>query len=180
MTNAIDHIPPSARALRLKERLLESPYEIDIERAGFYTDVWRRTEGTPSCMRAALAFEETLRKMSININDDELLVGVKTAKRLAGVLPVERGDFNTVLELELDRLTSRERHPFLINSDERRRLENDILPYWRGRTVRSRKIESWKKAGISRTRFLGPGNPQGPQDAGRAGRSSAKPRVDRL
>jgi len=156
MTGIPGNTPPSARAFKLKERLLSSPYEIDIERAGFYTDVWRRTEGTPSCMRAALAFEETLRKMSINIDDNELLVGAKTAKRLAGVLPVERGDFNTVLELELDRLTSRERHPFLINSDERRRLVDDILPYWKGRTVRSRKIESWKKAGISKTRFLGP------------------------
>ncbi|MBU4175876.1 MAG: hypothetical protein KKB90_08085 [Actinobacteria bacterium] len=156
MTEATKHIPPSTRALRLKERLLGSPYEIDIERAVFYTDVWRRTEGTPPCMRAALAFQETLRKMNINIDDDELLVGVKTAKRLAGVLPVERGEFNTVLELELDRLVSRERHPFLINSDERRQLENDILPYWKGRTVRSRKIESWKKADIYESPFLGP------------------------
>ncbi len=156
MADVTGSTPPSARALKLKERLLSSPYEIDIERAGFYTDVWKRTEGAPSCMRAALAFEETLRKMSINIDDDELLVGVKTAKRLAGVIPVERGDFNTVLELELDRLTSRERHPFLITADERRRLENDILPYWRGRTVRNRKIKSWKEEGISQTRFLGP------------------------
>ena len=156
MTEATKHIPPSTRALKLKERLQGSPYEIDIERAVFYTKVWKRTEGTPPCMRAALAFQETLREMNINIDDDELLVGVKTAKRLAGVIPVERGDFNTVLELELDRLVSRKRHPFLITPDERMRLESDILPYWKGRTVRSRKIESWKEEGISRTRFLGP------------------------
>ena len=156
MINATGHIPPSTRALKLKERLLSSPYEIDLERAVFYTDVWRRTEGTPPCMRAALAFRQTLRKMSIRIDDDELLVGVKTAKRLAGVLPVERGDFNTVLEMELDRLVSRERHPFLITTDEKQRLENDILPYWRGKTVRSRKIESWKEEGIYETPLLGP------------------------
>ena len=42
MTDATEHITPSARALRLKERLLGSPYEIDIERAVFYTEVFCR------------------------------------------------------------------------------------------------------------------------------------------
>ncbi|MDY6794546.1 MAG: pyruvate formate lyase family protein [Actinomycetota bacterium] len=60
------------------------PYEVDIERARYYTGVWREMEEGPSCMRAARALEETLRNMRIRIDDDELLVGVKTAKRLPG------------------------------------------------------------------------------------------------
>jgi len=112
--------------------------------------------GHGPCVRAALALKNTLEKMSVVIHDDEQLVGHSTAKRLADVIPVERGDFNTVLELELDRLTSRKRRAFLISEGERRRLEEEVLPRWRDRTVRSRKVELWKNAGIYRSPSLGP------------------------
>ncbi len=147
---------PSERVKRQRERLLSAPYEIDIERARYYTQSWKRNESEPPCTRAALALEETLRRMRIRIDDDEILVGCKTFKPLAGVIPVERGEFNVVLETELDRLVSRERSPFLISDEERKELEEEILPYWRGRTVRSRKIELWKQEGIWRSPFVGP------------------------
>jgi formate C-acetyltransferase len=107
-------------------------------------------------MRTARALEETLRTMTIRIEDDELLVGVKTAKRLAGVIPVERGEFNTVIAHELDRLTSRKRHRFHITEDERRELVEVILPYWKGRTARERKIRIWKDEGIYEAQALSP------------------------
>ncbi len=160
---------PTARGLKLKQRLLSSPYEIDIERARSYTKAWREAESGEAtapatspelgpCMKAALALRETLRTMSIRIEEDELLVGVKTAKPLAGVIPVERGEFNTVLEVELDRLTRRKRHRFHIGERERRELMQDILPYWKGRTARSRKIELWKEWGVYDTSSPGPGS----------------------
>lgn len=139
---------PTERAGRLKERFLSAPREIDIERARIYTEVFRRNEGAPPCTRAALALAETLRHMSIRIEDDELIVGVRTSCPLAGVIPVERGDFNTVMELELERLLSRERGAFHIRAEDRRELEKSILPYWRGRTARSGKVELWKKEGL--------------------------------
>lgn len=147
---------PSQRALKLKERLLSSPYEIDIERARYYTRVWKRMEDAPPCMRAACALRETLQNMRIRIDEDELLVGVKTYKRLAGVIPVERGEFNSVLEMELDQLLSRERRRFHITDEERRELEQEILPYWKGKTARAKKIELWKREGLYETPLLGP------------------------
>ena len=147
---------PTERGRKLKQRLLASPYEVDIERARAYTKVWKETEGTPPCMRAALALRETLLTMTIRIDTDELLVGVKTFKPLAGVIPVERGEFNTVIEHELDRLTTREMHRFHIGDEERRELMEDILPYWKGRTVRERKIRLWKDEGIYEGTSLNP------------------------
>jgi len=147
---------PTVRGLKLKERLLSSPYEVDIERARFYTKTWKETEDVGPCMRAARALEETLRHMTIGIDDDELLVGMKTAKRLAGVIPVERGEFNTVIQYELGRLTTRDRHRFHISDEERRELMEDILPYWQDKTVRGRKMELWKKEDIYETPMLGP------------------------
>jgi pyruvate formate-lyase/glycerol dehydratase family glycyl radical enzyme len=147
---------PTERGRKLKERLLASPYEIDIERARFYTRTWKKMEEAPPCMRAARALEDTLRNMTIRIDDNELLVGVKTAKRLAGVIPVERGEFNTVISHELDRLTSRKRHRFLIGEEERRELMEEILPYWKGKTARERKIRIWKDEGIYEVQALSP------------------------
>jgi pyruvate formate-lyase/glycerol dehydratase family glycyl radical enzyme len=147
---------PTVRGLKLKERLLSSPYEVDIERARFYTKTWKETEDAGPCMRAARALEETLRHMTIGIDDDELLVGMKTAKRLAGVIPVERGEFNTVIQYELDRLTTRDRHRFHISDEERRELMEDILPYWQDKTVRGRKMDLWKEEDIYETPMLGP------------------------
>ncbi|MBU1943209.1 MAG: hypothetical protein KKE36_06005 [Actinobacteria bacterium] len=147
---------PSARAARLKERLLSSPYEIDIERARSYTSAYRENEGEAPCMRAALALSEALRAQTIRIDDDELLAGVKTARVLAGVIPVERGEFNTVLEMEIDRLLSRETGRFHVDPADRTELMDGILPYWRGRTVRARKIGLWKDAGLYDTPRFGP------------------------
>jgi pyruvate formate-lyase/glycerol dehydratase family glycyl radical enzyme len=147
--------PSTARTRRLRDRLVSSPYSIDIERARSYTAVWREADpGAPS-MRAARALERALSEMTIRIDDDELLAGVKTFKDLAGVIPVERGEFNTVLELELDRLVSRDRHRFIIEDQERRELEREILPYWRGKTVRDRKVSAWKEGGIFEKQSLG-------------------------
>lgn len=138
---------PTPRGLRLKERLLASPYEIDIERARCYTRIWKEMESASPCIRAARALEETLREMTIRIDEDELVVGVKTAKPLAGVIPVERGEFNTVLEYGLERLATRKRHRFHIGGEERRELEEEILPYWTGKTARARKVAIWKEEG---------------------------------
>lgn len=147
---------PSARAARLRDKLLRAPYEIDIERARSYTRSWREHPDEAPCMKAALALRTALRDMTIGIDEDELLVGVKTAKRLAGVIPVERGDFNTVLELELDRLLTRKAHRFHIEDAERVELVSEILPYWHGRTVRGRKAELWESAGLFQPMWLGP------------------------
>lgn len=138
----------SDRASRLRRKLLSAPYEIDIERARAYTEAWQKADGELPCMKAALALRHALRTMSISIDDDELLAGAKTAKRLAGVIPVERGDFNTVLKLELARLVSRERHRFHISDRELEELEGRILPYWKGRTAREKKADLWKKSDI--------------------------------
>ena len=74
----------SPRTEKLKERFLASPYEVDLERARFYTRAWREMgeEGKRKpCIRADMALEKTLSQMTIRIEDDERFVGVKSTKR---------------------------------------------------------------------------------------------------
>lgn len=141
-------MPIHPRNQRYKENVLAAPYEICIERARHYTQSYRQTEGEHPAVRAAKAFAHTLQNMSIYILDDERMAGNRSSKLIGTVIPIERGDINTVLELELDALVHRERQPFHIAHEDRRELEQEILPYWRGKTLRDRKKVLWKENGV--------------------------------
>ncbi len=139
-------IHPTTR--HYKDKLLRAPYEICIERARYYTQSYKESEGTTPAMRAARALSHTLQNVTLDIQDEELLAGNRSSKLVGTVLPVERGDINTVLELELDFLTRRERQPYRISEADRRELVEDILPWWHGRTVRDGKKRAWKEQGF--------------------------------
>ena len=77
------------RIAKQKARVLSSVYELDIERAKYYTDAYKRTEGQLPGIRAARGLEETLGKMTIRIDDEELIVGSKTSKKWGGPVYIE-------------------------------------------------------------------------------------------
>ncbi len=154
----------SERCSRLKQRALSEKYYIDVERARYFTWAWREmgAEGVSRpCMRAARALEKTLRNVTIRIEDDELLVGVKGSRGLSEPLSVERGSFNNSFELLLHPRASREltlpigglskqRQDQLadIDEDSRRELMGEILPYWRGKTAMEYKLALWEQEGV--------------------------------
>ena len=131
-----------------KDIILKAPYEICIERARHYTLSYKATEGQHPSLRAAKAFRQTLSNMSLHILPGEQIIGNRSSKTLGVVIPVERGDVNTILEMELDFLLHRKRQPFAIDPQDRKELEEDILPYWRGKTVRDRKKALWRENGL--------------------------------
>ncbi len=136
-----------ARCDDYKNRILSAPYEICIERARHVTAAYRETEGQHPSIRAARAFEELTGNMSLTILDDEGIVGNRTSKVIGTPLPVERGDANAILELELDALLTREKQPYTIDPEDRRELMEDILPYWADRSVRALKNRAWQDSG---------------------------------
>jgi len=138
----------------MKEKLLSSPYEVCVERARLYTSSYQETEGQPSAIRAAKALAKTLAEMTIHIDEEELIVGNRTSKRLAGVIPVERGDINAVLELEMDTMGKRKR-PFMISENDKKVFREEILPYWKGKTVRDKKASVWAERGLMKVKALG-------------------------
>ncbi len=159
-------IPASARIMRLKERLLSSSWEVDVERARYYTRTWKKMESAPPAMRAAQALNETFQNMTIRIEDDELLVGVKTAKNFAGPLGIERQLASIAIQMAvlLRGKKMDDSDPFLLHfgghskefdreiysmpEEVYRELKDEILPYWRGKDLSSMKLALWKKRGI--------------------------------
>lgn len=141
-------MPIQSRNRHYKERILSAPYEICIERARYYTESYRESEGQDPAVRAAKAFAHALRHMSVHILDTELIAGNRSSKIVGAVIPVERGDINSVIDIDLDFLTTRERQPFHITPEDERELRKTILPYWRGKTLRDRKKALWKANGL--------------------------------
>jgi pyruvate formate-lyase/glycerol dehydratase family glycyl radical enzyme len=155
----------SDRIARLREDLLSSPYEGDIERARYYTRAYKRTEGDPPGRRAARGLEETLRHMSIRIDDDSRLVGVKASKKIAGPMGIERTymdrvnmiampfhgkDVNSLSWLENGHGGNPEwlKELLTMPDEEIKEMKEEINPYWRGKNMSSLMHAQWLKEGL--------------------------------
>jgi len=138
-----------ANAERYRQAVLTAPYWICIERARCVTAAHRETRGQHPAARAAAAFERCVRETTVWIHDDEVLAGHQTGRLVSAPLSIERGDANAILTYELDALLARERQPYRIDPGDRRELEREILPYWRGRTVRDRRKRAMDEADLT-------------------------------
>jgi pyruvate formate-lyase/glycerol dehydratase family glycyl radical enzyme len=155
----------SDRIGRLREKLLSSPYEADIERARYYTRAYQRSEGEPPCIRAAKGLQETLRHMSIKIDDDELLVGAKSFRTVASPIGIERSSVSRTVFIGIPfhgktvddirfiddvEAVSPEWIKALLEmpEDELKELRDEILPYWRGKDAHSLMVARWKQEGL--------------------------------
>ncbi len=163
---------------RYKHLILNADYEICIERARYYTESFKQTEGEHPSVRAARALRHTLSNMTLYILDGEAIAGNRSSKITGVVLPVERGDVNVILDMELEPLLRRKRQPFYIDPEDRNVLDQEILPYWRGRTVRDGKKAAWKANGLNFKPALNPfsiGKRFRGLDLGRLKKSAAVP-----
>ena len=120
------------RVARLKARFLETKPTLCVERARFYTEVYALHSAEPVVVKRAIALAETLRRMTIRIDDGELVVGNQSsALRAAPVFPEYAVDW--VLD-EMDELSARPGDAFY-PSEEAKRTLREILPAWKGKTL---------------------------------------------
>ncbi len=133
-----------------RQMVYDAPYEICIERAKYYTESYKETEGLHPSIRAARALEKTLEHMTIYILDVEQIVGNRSSKVVASVIPIERGEMIPVVQMDLKNMKNRERKPFQISAEEERLLKKEIIPYWKGKgkTVRDMKEKIWDRLGL--------------------------------
>ncbi|MHA1253449.1 MAG: pyruvate formate lyase family protein [Candidatus Helarchaeota archaeon] len=129
-----------------KNRLLKSPIWLCMERAKFYTESYRETEGEHPAIRAAKALKKVFEKMTIKIYNEEKLVGNRASHFVAPPFAPERGDLNYVLKYLLPDL---KKFGYRISKEDEKLLFKEILPYWEGKTVRDLKVKKFEAAGLS-------------------------------
>ncbi len=124
------------RVQRLRERIIGAPHEVCIERARYLTQAMAANWNLPPLTRMSMALEHILDNMTVVIRDDELIVGCRTSKlKGAPLFPENKWKW---IEGDLEAFGQRELQRVLITEEEQRELREDILPFWRGRTVEDR------------------------------------------
>jgi pyruvate formate-lyase/glycerol dehydratase family glycyl radical enzyme len=124
---------PTRRVARIKERLIHADREIDIERARYTTESYKLTEGQPIAVRRAKMLLHLVRRISITIQPDELIVGNRaTLPRMGVIAPEGAVDW---VDQELEILPTRPQDRFNIRPEQIRELREEVFPHWRGRTL---------------------------------------------
>ncbi|MDP8221784.1 MAG: formate C-acetyltransferase/glycerol dehydratase family glycyl radical enzyme [Candidatus Lernaella stagnicola] len=126
----------SARVHRLRQRIIDAPREVCVERARYLTESMKQHWREPALTRMSKAFAHILENISVTIRDDELIVGCRTSKLKGGPLFPE----NKIgwIENDVETFNDRELQRVLITPEQQRELREDILPFWRGKTVQDR------------------------------------------
>ncbi len=105
---------------------------IDMERAKYFTESFKKTEGQPLVLRWAKALKHIAENITVYIDEDNLLAGRSGCKGRYGILyPELDGDF---LDLAVKDLPNRVESPFNISQEDARIAVEEIAPYWKGKT----------------------------------------------
>jgi pyruvate formate-lyase/glycerol dehydratase family glycyl radical enzyme len=122
----------SERIHKLREKVLNAKPTVCTERARIYTDVYKQNEAKPVIIRRALALAETLKRMTIFIDEGELIVGNQASKlRAAPIFPEYAVEW--ILK-ELDEFDKRPGDAFYLTDEVKAELK-EICAYWHGKTT---------------------------------------------
>lgn len=125
----------NSRIQKLREQSEKTIPSISIERALLVTDAYRKYYDTVSTpILRALVFKNLMENKTICINDEELIVGERgTGPQVAPTYP----ELCCHTLDDLDVIGERKKIAFTVSEDVKRLQQNEIIPYWKGRSMRS-------------------------------------------
>jgi formate C-acetyltransferase len=138
-----------------KDRLLTADHWLCMERAKFYTDSYKQTEGENPSIRAAKALKHTFENMTLQIYPEELLVGNRASQDIAPPIAPERGDITLFIRYLFSVL--KKRYGYHITKEHRKWLTKEIYPYWQGKSVRDLKVPLFEEHNLSSKLTIGNG-----------------------
>jgi len=137
------------RIRKLREKTLKAAPSITAERGLLLTDFYKKNMSATLSgpMKRALAFRYLLEHKTIFIDEGELIVGERgTGPKSTPTYP----ELNTHSLQDLDILNSRPKTSFKVDRETRKSYEQEIIPFWRGQTIRERIFAEmdaeWKDA----------------------------------
>lgn len=122
----------SNRQLSLLHKSQKIKPVIDVERALYFTESFRETQGQPLILRWAKALLHYAKKSSIYIDEGQLIVGRAGKPGRYGILYPELD--GNILGEAVRRLPDREYSPFDISPEDAKIVQEQIAPYWQGKT----------------------------------------------
>ena len=135
----IDQIKMTDRVIQLKSSMLAEERYASIEQALIVTEFYKNNESLPVNIKRARCLYETLSRIDIRIDPGELIVGNRTAGVRAGVIFPESG--LSWVDAEIESLYERPQDKFRVKSEDIIAFREEILPYWKGRTLEDKVDE---------------------------------------
>lgn len=121
---------------KIRNRIINAPQEICIERARYLTQSMSLHWDKNPLTRMSLALEHILSHIRIIIREDERIVGCRTSKlKGAPLFPENKARW---IEGDVENFDLRVVQRALIKEEEKKEVLQDILPFWKGRTVEER------------------------------------------
>ncbi len=138
----------NTRTERLREESLRAVESLSAERARLLTAFYREHEGRhPAPVMRALAYDHLCRHKTLHLGRGELIVGER------GPAPKAVPTFPELIchgPEDLAALDSRPLTSYAVTDVERRIHEDEIIPYWRGRSLREKVFaalpDEWHEA----------------------------------
>ena len=145
------------RIQKLREEILAHPDKklgkISIHRARLITESYMSTEGEPPVIRRGKAIYHVLKNIPIWFSPHQLIIGSPTAEPHGA--EIEPEFFTSWLErkVKIEGTTMTELQAFpirnagaaLLTKEDRRILEDEILPYWTGKDLEANVIRELKR-----------------------------------
>ncbi|MFX1348351.1 MAG: pyruvate formate lyase family protein, partial [Promethearchaeota archaeon] len=141
----LEQTPPSyykARILKMKNKVLMQPHEICVERAELITESYKNTKDEHPVIRFAKAVSHLLTNMSIEIWEDEFIVGNQCSKYVGTPLyPEIAVDF---LEQDMNTFEKRTAQKMYISDEDKQIFMEKIVPFWNNEetTLKERFLEN--------------------------------------
>ncbi len=129
------------RIKQLREQSLRAKPSISPERAKLITEFYKSNAAAAvsSPVRRALAFKYIMERKKICINEGELIVGER------GPVPKATPTYPEITAhslKDLRILNGRKKIPFSVDEKTRKIYREEIIPFWRGRSIRDRIFDA--------------------------------------
>ena len=123
----------SPRIKILKEKILSQKRYASVEQALIITETYKQNEDNPVIIKRALALKNSLLKLEIDVESQELIVGNRTKGVRYGVVFPESG--SSWIDREIETLPTRAQDKFDVKLEDIRKFREVIKPYWDGHSL---------------------------------------------
>lgn len=126
---------PYPRVNHLRQIFLDRQYDVDVERLRLVTEAYKKYDNCTIKIKCARAFENILDNVTLDIYDEDLILGEIAAPAKASPIYPEFSVSWIINEVLNEPFEEREHDQFYIRNDEERKEIVELCRYWEGKTV---------------------------------------------
>ena len=126
---------PYPRVNHLRQTFLDRQYDVDVERLRLVTEAYKKYDNCTIKIKCAKAFENILDNVTLDIYDEDLILGEIAAPAKASPIYPEFSVSWIINEVLNEPFEEREHDQFYIRNDEERKEIVELCRYWEGKTV---------------------------------------------